>query len=349
MMDTSENKNDRNKNVFYSRLRKNLTEELLTQKTEVFNQNKYAIIKLLLEAYRNFSYEKIKNMYIKYLTFYRNAFNGMPFFFSKDTKESFDELTTQIRGSGTDYFVYLSCILPSEVNFMKFEMSKMLISYLGFRYNEDSFIHSVDIIMHDFGNPHEQYSRKISFNQPYINTMREFLIKLYNYFKSDMTTFENIIKFIHASNYEKAKKIDINDIITQILENCVINRLALFAYVKSMFDTGDYHLILSSLRFARNKVINIKEQIKEEIKQKTDATFSTEINKFIDNVDYKFDLNDPLDSEKILYKYIVIQNFDTLYSFMMFLKDSGYNYVFTNNNWLRNMTLIKLIYDSSSS
>ena len=270
-----------------------------------------------------------------------------------NTPKIIKNLIIQISESGTHYFVYLSCILPTEVNFMKFEMSKMLISYLGFRYNDDTFYHSVDIITHDFVIPHFQYSRKIEFEQSYIDEMRIFLLRLHRHF-ANKTIFENIIKFIHNTNYENGITVRNNTFMTQIIDRCIINRTTLTKYMKKLFNNNFYEIfsVFQQRRaLGSQSKASIKQQIeqetasiKQQIEQKTDAKFSTEINKFIDDMDYRMNFNTPLDPKEILYRYIQIPNFNDIYSFMMFLK--AYGYVSIDDILLQNMNAIKRIYDN---
>ena len=342
---TDEQKRDKlKKKTFYSSLQQLIKDNnLLPSITREFTTKKYVLIKLLLESYKNFSYNKIKYMYIAYLKFYNDAFKDLPFDLSNNTPEIIKNLIDQISRSGEDYFVYLSCILPTEVNFMKFEMSKMLISYLGFRYNDDKIYHSVDIITHDFDALHYQYKRKILFDQQYINEMRVFLIRLHRYFALNKTTFENIIKFIHNSNYENGITTKTANFMAQIIDKCIINRSILKKYIENLFN-NNYHEILSVFPGRRALVFQQTENIKLRIKQETDATFSTEINKFIEDINFRMDLNTPLGAKIILYKYIVIPNFNDIYLFMMFLKD--FYHVFIDSILLQNMDTIAQLYDN---
>ena len=107
---------------------------------------------MLLNAYLDFSYEKVKNLYIEYLDFYNKNFNNLELVITEKGKldESNQRLTEIITSSGTTFFVYLSCNLPSKFKFQKFEVTRILISYLGFRKNNDEFYNSIEILEHDF-------------------------------------------------------------------------------------------------------------------------------------------------------------------------------------------------------
>ena len=140
------------KGGFYEKLHRQFRPENFETIFRNFSLKKYEILKLLLNAYLDFSYEKVKNLYIEYLDFYNKNFNNLELVITEKGKldESNQKLTEIITSSGTIFFVYLSCNLPSEFKFQKFEATRILISYLGFRKNNDGFYNSIDILEHDF-------------------------------------------------------------------------------------------------------------------------------------------------------------------------------------------------------
>ena len=199
-----------------------------------FIENKYIMIKLLLEAYNGFSYEKVKKIYIKYLNFFYENFSNLELVITKkdQIKKSLDIIITMIENSGKDifiddsnkcYFVYLSCNLPSELKFEKYEATRILISYLGFRSNPDDFYNSIDIIEHDFGDFHNQYNRKYSYSSDELLEFRNFFKLLYNTFNTDQNMLDKIIKHIHNMNYENGlPKFKIIDFYKQIRNQVII-------------------------------------------------------------------------------------------------------------------------------
>jgi hypothetical protein len=204
---------------FYNNLLSQLTPTDFELIFKNFTMCKKYMIKLLLEAYKDFSHEKVKKVYINYLKFHHENFKNLKLVVSEKDKldESFQRLNKIIENSGTNYFIYLSCNLASEFKFQKFEMTRILISYLGFRENNDDFYNSIDIIEHDFGDIHDQYKRKISYTDSELLELRSFLFLLYDSFKSDKSMFEKILILIHNNNYElDITKLEINKFVDQI-------------------------------------------------------------------------------------------------------------------------------------
>jgi len=81
---------DKQKKIsFYSYLQKVIKDyNILPSITKEFAQKKNLLVILLLESYKNFSYNKIKYMYIAYLKFYDDAFKNLPFDIDKYTKNN---------------------------------------------------------------------------------------------------------------------------------------------------------------------------------------------------------------------------------------------------------------------
>ena len=212
---------------FYLNFYTQFTDDNFKNINKNFSLNKYSMIKLLLESYSDFSYDKVKNLYIKYLNFHYENFKNLDLVITEKDKleESFQKINDIIKYSGNNYFVYLSCNLPSEFKFQKFEATRILISYLGFRENTDSFFNSIDIIEHDFGKVHNQYERKISYSNDELIILQEFFKKLYKSFNSNQIMLEKIIFFIHYNNYElnDLSKLEINKFIQQLTQKLIFS------------------------------------------------------------------------------------------------------------------------------
>ena len=221
---------------FYKDLKDQLTDNFDTIFSN-FQHNKKIFIKFLLEAYIDYDYEKIKQFYILYLRFYYDNFQMLKLQFSNiDTFELiYNKLNKIIEESGPRYFVYLSCNLPSVLKFFKFEMTRMLISYLGFRDNSDHIYNSIDAIEHDFGDQnHVQYSRKLSYSDLELNNLREMIKKIFQYFSTDSGLLEKIINFMHDKYYEKSSnQITIQNIIDQIRIPFSITNIDITNYIIS--------------------------------------------------------------------------------------------------------------------
>lgn len=148
-----------------------------------FDIYKHDMINSLLNAYRTFSYESVKHVYLSYLSFYNQIKAFRKFDIVVGNVERLDEeylkLYDLIQSSGFDYFIYLSCILPSILKFEKFETTKILISYIGARINDDEFYNMVYIVNHDLFNPHHQYNRKIAYTPDILYDKQTFIRNLY--------------------------------------------------------------------------------------------------------------------------------------------------------------------------
>ncbi len=97
-----------------------------------FYVSKFKLLRLLLESYINFSYDKIKELYLAYIDFYHEPFAS----FRGSLVDNYIWLRKVILNSGDSYFVYLSCILPDEIKLNHFESTRMLISYMSQKSDE---------------------------------------------------------------------------------------------------------------------------------------------------------------------------------------------------------------------
>lgn len=201
--------------TYYNNFRIQLNAEHFENIFQKFQLVKKKLCNLILTAYKDFNYENIKIFYIEYLTFYYNTFDMLKLSVFDDINQCFDQTINKINESGIQYFVYLSCNMPSILKFEKFETTKILISYLGFRENIDDFYNSIEIIEHDFGDVHHQYNKKISYTSDELKTLQLKFIELYNSCDSDILKLERILKLIHNITYETnvEKKINMSFII----------------------------------------------------------------------------------------------------------------------------------------
>jgi len=194
-------------NKYYKKLLDDYNSDL-SHISDIFQKNKTRLVKLLLLAYEDFNYDKIKLFYKEYLVFYYNAFRKfeMVILKSSDKYTEFQKLLDIIdESSPTDdnCIVYLSCILSSEEKFFKFNTTRILIGYLGMRENPDDFYDSIDNITHDLTTIHNQYKckKEIISNKNLINA-QNMLIKLYNFYNDNNDIINPILKFLHNHLYE---------------------------------------------------------------------------------------------------------------------------------------------------
>ena len=219
---------------FYFDLKKQITPEQFVVIFNNFSLIKKDLIKLLLESYKDFDYEKIKQFYIKYLEFYYNNFQ-MLYLVLYDLSELENiskETESIIKDSGDKYYIYLSCNLASEHKFYRFELTRCITSFIGFRQNNDGFDSSLEIVYHDI-KFHKQYNRKLSYTDKELLDLRDMFIELYKYFKDDKILLEKIIKMIHISNYENNNdtKLNINKIIEQIINKMSIGNFEIIKII----------------------------------------------------------------------------------------------------------------------
>jgi len=193
---------------------------------DVFQTNKIELLKLVLLAYEDFDYNKIKLFYLKYLNFYYNAFTHLKklnfvVLTDKDDEDNYVkqynkllEIVQNSTATSNNCVVYLSAILSSEDKFIKFNTTRILIGYLGMRYNSDDFYDSIDNITHDFTTVHQQYICKTSFTEEDLKEIQDLLKKLYIFYKSkdtdDQETIKkntlkrnSLLKFLHLHIYER--------------------------------------------------------------------------------------------------------------------------------------------------
>jgi hypothetical protein len=165
---------------------------------------KKKLIKLLLESYIEFDYNKIKELYIEYLIFHYDNFKMVSDLVRNDKKYHDDFHFIINIFKSTPIYVYLSCNMPSPENLYKFELTRILISGIGLKENEDSFINTIEFISHDLlpVPGHNQYFRKISYTDLEFNELREMFILLYKYYEDKQDKISYIINFIYNNFYE---------------------------------------------------------------------------------------------------------------------------------------------------
>lgn len=359
-------------NNFYKSLYNQFTEEQFNNIFKDFNLKKYKIINSLLAAYKDFSYEKVKQVYTNYLKFHFDNFKNLNLIITNKDKlnESFTRIIEIIECSGNDYFIYLSCNLSSELKFQKFEATKILISYLGFRENEDNFTNSIDIIEHDFCDTHEQFNRKLSYSDIELLYLRNFYKLLYKSFKLNQEILNKIIIFVHDENYESFQcinKLSINEIINQICKNFIYKSNNICKIINGY--VNDYNCLENEENEKNefNKLVNdeyFKFRFYNNIKVKNNKTsllnqkekellinclnkvaepfIIDEITKFINDKSYTIDLTKKLNQNQILFlkklnKYDFNTKIDYLYPFTEFLYEN-YKELFIDNNIYQNLT-----------
>lgn len=223
-------------NKYYNKVKEIYTLDDLVHLYKTFGYMHKMLIKHILLAYKDFSYEKIKEFYKKYILFYMEAFPKMKKLVSgENIFDVYQNVDKIIDGSGNDYYIYLSCILPSHNKFIKFEATKILISYVGSRINEDDFYNSLDMVYHDFGNIHFQYGRKISYDQNELNVLQDFFRNIYKSFNGD--ELFKILQCIHETNYEDAmdsSKFTIESISKKMINLCKIREKIRFMDLKNI-------------------------------------------------------------------------------------------------------------------
>jgi hypothetical protein len=211
---------------FYFKLKNQITPEQFDVIFDNFGLIKKDLIKLLLESYKDFNYQKMKQLYIKYLQFYYENFQmlNLTEYQQSELENIFNKIIHIIQNSGNDYYVYLSCNIPKNYIFYRFELTRILTSFIGFRYNEDNLYNTIEIIDHDFY-IHEQYDRKLSYIDKELLDLRDMFIQLYKYCQDNKEIFNKIVAFIHNYNYEIATdtKLSIDKIIQRIIKYICIN------------------------------------------------------------------------------------------------------------------------------
>lgn len=357
-------------NIFYKKLYNQFTEEQFNNIFQDFNLKKYKIINSLLEAYKDFSYEKVKCIYINYLQFYFDNFKNLDLIVTEkdELNDNFTIIKKIIESSGNDYFIYLSCNLPSEFKFQKFECTKILISYLGFRENNDDFTSSIDIIEHDFCEIHKQYNRKISYSNKELLDLRNFYKLLYKSFELNQEVLNKIIIFIHESNYERdTNKLTITKIINQISKKFIYNvkniHKIIYEYANNyncleneeneknkfneLVNNKYFGLRLYNSLLIKNKRLMLLDENEKKIlidclSKVTEPFIINEIKKFIYDELYTIDLSKQLNHNQILFLKKIIKHdyytyIDYLYTFTKFLYEN-YNELLIDNKIYENLT-----------
>jgi hypothetical protein len=177
---------------------------------DVFQTNKIELLKLVLLAYEDFYYNAFTHL--KKLNFVILT--------DKDDEDNYVkqynkllEIVQNSTATSNNCVVYLSAILSSEDKFIKFNTTRILIGYLGMRYNSDDFYDSIDNITHDFTTVHQQYICKTSFTENDLKEIQDLLKKLYIFYKGkdtdDQETIKkntlkrnSLLKFLHVYIYE---------------------------------------------------------------------------------------------------------------------------------------------------
>ena len=357
------------KGGFYEKLHRQFTPENFETIFRNFSTKKYEMLKLLLNAYLDFSYEKVKNLYIEYLDFYNENFNYLELADIEEGKleESYQRLKEIITTSGTTFFVYLSCNLPSEFKFQKFEATQILISYLGFRENDDMFFNLIDIVKHDFFT-HGQYERKIAYSEEKLSELRRFYKLLNTSFISNREILEKILILIQNNNYEKGYSIILDKSNSEnILKQTVKTLIFSFVDIKNLIEeyltkykTANpanvielindpllfYRLYSNNIHIKRRAVTILNEEEKKLLikclTEVAEPDIMVAIAKFINNTDYTIDLTIALDPDVILLLKRIIRHdtYDYIFEFVKFLYLNYFD-LFSNDIIYKNILTIQ--------
>jgi hypothetical protein len=273
---------------------------------DVFQTNKIELLKLVLQAYEDFDYNKIKLFYLKYLNFYYNAFTHLKklkfvILTDKDDEDNYVkqynkllEIVQKSTATSNNCVVYLSAILSSEDKFIKFNTTRILIGYLGMRYNSDDFYDSIDNITHDFTTVHQQYICKISFTENELKEIQDLLKKLYIFYKGkdtdDQETIkkntlkrDSLLKFLHLYIYEfKPFCLTINNIIN-LYKKFSLQSVDLYSILKNLIPnyinvTNPEQKLLTNLTEHNTKfkdVISIRKNFHLELVNKLEYIMAT--------------------------------------------------------------------------
>jgi hypothetical protein len=210
---------------YYHELKKKIHDTVIQFNTifSNFQTIKKDLIKILLGAYKDFEYKKVKELYIRYLTFHYENFRIL-YISGSNYEESWISIFKNITESGSNYFIYLSCNIVSEFKYFKFEFCRILISFIGLKKNDDNFFNTIRCITHDF-QEHQQYIRKLSYSDEELIFLRSVIINLYKIYDNDEIILTEIIIFIHNANHENdLTKLSIEKIIRQIVDYFTITR-----------------------------------------------------------------------------------------------------------------------------
>ena len=367
------------KKTFYTEMYDQISENEFNTIFENFQTCKIKMLKSLLEAYTDFAYEKIKKVYINYIKFHYDNVIQLNVISSNDDKRanidnSYEIINKRIEESGTIYFIYLSCNLPSEIKFLRFEMTRILTSYIGHKENSDNFYNSLSMVSHDFETPHEQYNRKISYTEDELLQLRKFLYLLYESFGSNKILFSQIINFIHIRNYDTlVSKLTIERLIDQntdsliIMHHYVINIIEKYINKykslnpvlkkENIIKLLDDNNIITRL-FGNKKILNKKnlsilnEDEKNLIIESLKTVMETEsINKidillneikiFMNNSTYKINLKEILTLSQIIFlKFYIKSNFEDREMHYIFIKFLYKNYPSLFDNIVRDNLIL---------
>jgi hypothetical protein len=205
---------------FYLNLKEKLAEN--PNYKEQFFANKYKLLRLLLLAYKDFDYEKVKSFYVSYLEFYEEPFKTtFDYEYIPADKLKAKELIDIIKESHTSSLdkpiIYLSCILSSKPNFFRFSTVRMLIGYLGMRKPPDGIMNSIQNIHHDFFYNHHHVNVKQKMSNDDLNRAQILLLGLYKYYDNDKDILDPILELLQNNTYEPSKGVRIREIIRSVL------------------------------------------------------------------------------------------------------------------------------------
>lgn len=179
------------------------SDEILNVHNE-FERNKDEFVKLLIDAYSDFEYNKIRNLYVFYLKFYDKAIGRKiyPTYNFIDYDEAFPIILDVI--SSNAKFVYLSFNLQDGYKMAPFEFTNIVISHIGFRPAHEYILNPIMIIEHDL-TIHKQHMR-IQNNNKY----QEFILMLYNNFYNCKCINLNMVqeKYLTMITNRDSKDID---------------------------------------------------------------------------------------------------------------------------------------------
>ena len=190
-----------------------------------FNLIKYELIKLLLDSYKNYEYHIIKKLYSMYLIFYNTNFKMLKNDDSDNKLIKIIDIIDKSAISNEDdnmYFIYLSCIIPSKPKFVRFDFTRILTSYIGFRINNDGIYNSLDLIYHDMYD-HNQYMRKLSYTNNELTDLKILLIQIYGYFNIHKDIY---LEYIHNQYYELStrSKLSLNTFINKSIDKFIFTK-----------------------------------------------------------------------------------------------------------------------------
>lgn len=329
---------------FYVQIKGRLTddfEEIFTN----FNLIKYKLIELLLIAFADFAYENVKKLYIEYLNFYYENFRNLVQGGIINLNNLLIYIIDILNFSGDNYFLYLSCNLPSEIKFQKFEATKILISYIGNRENSDNFYNSIVIIEHDIKSIHNQFAKKLSYTNLEMDELQEFYKKLFDYYKGNPDILNNILIKIHNEFYECVNpiKFTVKDILDKQKDTLTVDFKKVLFLIKNQImrysDNNKFFIRSKNFiedimnMFKKTKYIEqckLLKYLENEIDNKNDFLI---IKKFILDPSYVITFSNNLTPDEInLFRKILKKKFNSdnlkyTYELLDFLKNNYPNLI----------------------